>query len=157
MEKVSRSIEHDRLDTRGFRSLRDCLADGSRARGGACVGVAENGAKRRLGGQRGDQRATVVVVDKLRADVPEAAEHRETRTRSRAGHVLAHAAVASRAGGASIVLREHPDQPSTSSCWLLVRTRPVTLSCRPCPTCLLCDATSRRGTGFPFPCTVRAS
>ena len=53
------------------------------------------------------------IVDELRADVAEAAEHRETRARGRAGHVLADTAVTPCAGSASIVLREHADQPST--------------------------------------------
>src|ERR1700694_2078557 len=120
VEEVTGAIEHHGVHPGLPGALRDGFPDRRGAGGGAAVCAAEGGAELGLGCRRGDQGAAGGVVDELGADVAEAPEHREAWTRRGAGHVLAHAAVAARAGSASIVLREHPDQPLlTYVLWLL--------------------------------------
>src|ERR1700722_1156679 len=56
VEEVARAVEHDGVDAGCLRTLGDGLADRSSTRGGAGVGVAEDGTQRRLGRRRSDDR-----------------------------------------------------------------------------------------------------
>src|ERR1700680_5105340 len=111
VEEVSGPVKTDGAHPARLGALRDGFPDRGGACRGAAVCAAEGGTKRGLGGRRGDQGVAAGVVDELGADVADAPEYREPRTRCGAGHVLAHPAVAPRPGSPSIVLREHPDQP----------------------------------------------
>src|SRR5450755_4481345 len=114
MEEITGTVEDHGVDARRLGALGDGLADRRGAVGRARVAVAERGTQCRLSRRRGRERPATGVVDELRADMAEAAEHRQARTRRGSGDVLAHAAVATRSSGAPVVLREHSLQPLTT-------------------------------------------
>src|SRR5205823_1873418 len=79
--------EHDAADAGCLRLGRDGLADLGRLRDAVAFRL-------HLERRRRGQRAAGAVVDELRVEVVEAAEHRQARALGRAGHVHAHALVA---------------------------------------------------------------